>query len=130
MTAHVIPYSYAEAKQAIERASRNQQQAEQLLRQAATKYAEAERQYRKALALRIVELHAEGVAWTVCQDIARGDNHVADLRYERDVAEGVREAQREASFRHAADRRELEQLVDWSKRAPDGADGFEVRRVA
>ncbi|HET6867716.1 MAG TPA: hypothetical protein VFH80_17490, partial [Solirubrobacteraceae bacterium] len=64
--------------------------AEQFMRQAFEDAANAERAYRVALAKKIVELHAGGAAWTVCQDLARGDQSVADLRYRRDVAEGVK----------------------------------------
>jgi hypothetical protein len=56
---------------------------------------------------RIVELHAEGVAWSVAGDIARGDETVAAARYERDVAEAVSQAQEQAGFRLNADRRVL-----------------------
>jgi hypothetical protein len=40
------------------------------------------------------------------QDLAKGDKHVADLRFKRDVAEGIREAAVSALWRHTADRRE------------------------
>jgi hypothetical protein len=126
------PYDFGEAKAAIERAARSQKDAEQHLRDAYTKYAAAERAYRLALAEEIVKLKAEGVAWSSTADLARGDKRVADLRYARDIAEGVREAAAQVAFRHAADRRELEQLIDWSKRvSPDGQyTENDIRRVA
>lgn len=118
---HVPPYSFGEARAAIERASVAQRNAEDRIREAYRDYGEAERAYRKALAVRITELRAEGTPATACADLARGDKHVADLRYRRDVFEGVREAAKSAVWRHTADRRELEQLVDWSRRvSPDG----------
>ncbi|HET6866216.1 MAG TPA: hypothetical protein VFH80_09840, partial [Solirubrobacteraceae bacterium] len=91
--------------------------------------------YRVALAKKIVELHAGGAAWTVCQDLARGDQSVADLRYRRDVAEGVKEAAQNAVWRHTADRKDLGKLVDWSMRvAPDGqheeSSSSSMRRAA
>jgi hypothetical protein len=55
--------------------------------------------------------------------LAKGDQSIADLRYERDVALGVREAARQAVYRHSANRRDLEELVDWSKRR-DLAEGY------
>lgn len=119
--ANVQPYDFGGAKAAIERAARSQKDAEQNLRDAYTKYAAAERAYRLALAEEIIRLKADGVAWSSTADLARGDKHVADLRYARDVSEGVKEAAAQVAFRHAADRRELEQLVSWSMRvAPDG----------
>ncbi|HEX3803149.1 MAG TPA: hypothetical protein VHV75_09935 [Solirubrobacteraceae bacterium] len=110
----VHPYDFGQAKAAIERAARAQKDSEQHLRDAYTKYAAAERAYRLALAEEILRLKADGVAWSSTSDLARGDKHVADLRYARDVADGVKEAAAQVAFRHAADRRELEQLVRWS----------------
>lgn len=123
MTAHVIPYDFAEAKAAASRAARNQQQTEQQLRDASRTLAKAEQAYRLALAKRIVEVHAEGAAWTVAQDLARGSEQVAQLRYERDVARGVLEAAQQAAWRQAADRKDLGRLIDWSSRRPDGGEG-------
>lgn len=132
MSAHAHPYSFGEAKAAIERASRAQKDSEQTLRDTYANYAAAERAYRQALAEEIVKLHAEGVAWSSTSDLARGDKRVADLRYARDVAEGMKDAASQVAFRHAADRRELEQLVDWSRRvAPDGQyTPADIRRAA
>ena len=121
MSGTVQPYDYGEAKAAIERASRAQMAAEEQLRQAYRDFAARERAYRLALAQEIVKLKAEGVAWSSTSDLARGEKHVADLRYHRDVADGVREAAAQSAFRHTADRRELEQLIAWSmKVSPDG----------
>lgn len=116
-----IPYSYGEAKHAIERSSQNMLRAEEFIRDVYRQRAAAERAYRVALAQEITRLKADGVAWSSTADLARGEKHVADLRYLRDVAEGVRESARSASWRHSADRRELEQLIAWSmKIAPEG----------
>lgn len=116
-----LPYDYAEAKAAIERASVAQRHAEAAIKDAYRAYAADEQAYRMALAQEILKLKAEGVAMTVAQDLAKGTKAVADLRFKRDVAEGVREAATSAVWRHTADRRELEQLVSWSMRvAPDG----------
>jgi hypothetical protein len=121
MTAHAHPYSFGEARDICNRASRAMQGAEEFLRDAYRQYAEAERAYRKALADRIVELRADGQPATLTADLARGDKQVAYLRYKRDVAEGLKEAAQTAVWRHTADRRDLTELVNWSKRvAPDG----------
>jgi len=117
----VAPYDFGEAKAAISRAAQLQRSAEDAIRESYRSYGAAERAYRLALAEEIIKMRAEGVAMTVAQDLAKGEKHVADLRYKRDIAEGVREAAKSAIFRHTADRRELEQLVAWSLRvAPDG----------
>lgn len=121
MSGNPSPYDFSQARAAVTTASQNMKNAEDFTRNAHKDAAGAERAYRVALAERIVALHAEGVAWTVCQDLARGDKAVAELRYKRDVAEGVKEAAQGATWRHTADRRDLTELVNWSKRvAPDG----------
>jgi len=48
--------------------------------------ADAEYKYRIALRKEVFRLHVEdSVAWTACQDLARGDEAVAKLRLERDI---------------------------------------------
>ena len=117
----VAPYDWTEAREAVRQASEAMKNAEQARRDASEDLAAKERAYRVALARKIVEVHAEGAAWTVAQDLARGDKRVADLRYERDVAKGVLEAQETASWRQTADRRDLSKLIEWSQRvSPDG----------
>ena len=110
------PFSFGEARAAAHQASLRQVDAERERVQAVEAAAAAELAYRTALARKIVELHAEGVAWSTTADIARGDKTVAELRFKRDVAAGVKEAQEQAGFRLNADRRVLERLVEWSMR--------------
>lgn len=118
------PLDITEARAAARQASENQRSGEELLREAFQKAARAEQAYRKALAVEITRVHAEGGAWTVCADLARGEDTVARLRYERDVALGVKEAAVQASWRHAADRRDVGRFIDWSARI-DLASGGE-----
>jgi DNA-binding transcriptional LysR family regulator len=117
------PWDIGQARAAAHQASQSQAAAEEFIKDAFKQFAEAEEQYRIALAKRIVELRAEGWAATVCQDLARGDVNVARLRRERDIAEGVKEAAVQASWRRSADRRDVEAFIDWSKRR-DLAEGF------
>lgn len=50
------------------------------------KLAEAEQNYKIALRKEVFRLHVEDkVAWTACQDLAKGDETVAKLRMERDI---------------------------------------------
>jgi hypothetical protein len=115
------PYDFTEARNAARKASESQAATENAMLDASRSRAEAERLYRLALAKGILTAHEEGVAWSACQDIARGDTEVARLRYERDVADGVCEALSQAAWRHAADRKDLQRLIAWSERvAPDG----------
>lgn len=121
MSGNPSPYDWSEAKAAIERASLNMKSAEEFTREAFKMAGAAEKAYRVALARRIVELRADGTPATVCLDLAKGDPQIADLRYRRDVAEGVKEAAKSATWRHTADRKDLTGLVEWSRRvAPDG----------
>lgn len=115
------PYDFAGAKRAHARASRDMTAAADFRAECATKYADAEKRYREALAKQIVREHDQGAAWTVAQDLARGAPAVAELRRERDVAEGMKDAAEQLAWKTSADRRGLEQLVSWSMRvAPDG----------
>lgn len=111
------PWSFEQARQAARIATTSQRATEGELRRAAAGAAEAERAYRCALATKIVELRAAGEAATVSADLARGDKAVADLRYRRDVAEGVREATSQAAWRAAADRKDTASFIAWSMRA-------------
>lgn len=117
------PYDFGQARAAAAAASREQANAEEAIREAAKAAAIAEETYRVALAKRIVELKAEGVAWSSTADLARGDKDVARLKRERDIAEGVREAMSQAAWRRAADRRDTERFIDWSARR-DIAEGY------
>ena len=110
------PWSIEEARAAANMASAQQKGSEQVLREATQKLADAERAYRMALAQSITRHRAEGHAATVCADLARGDRAVAQLRWDRDVAQGVVDAAQQASWRHAADRRDVARFADWSMR--------------
>lgn len=48
-------------------------------------YAEAERDYRIALAKKILKLKEEGFAATLTNDLAKGDEGVANLKMARDI---------------------------------------------
>lgn len=111
------PFDFAQAVAATRRAAEAQRDAEQARRDAAADLAEKERAYRVALAREIVRQHAdEGAAWTVAQDLARGNPAVADLRYARDVAKGVLDAAEQRAWRHTADRKDMTEFITWSRR--------------
>lgn len=110
------PWSFGQARQMCRSASAAQEQAEKSMREAWRDYAERERAYRKALAEKILQLRADGMAVTAAGDVARGDSHVADLKFARDVAEGVREVQAQAAWRRVADRKDAQRFADWSQR--------------
>lgn len=112
----IAPYDFGEAVAAARRAAEAQKAGEQAVRDASADLAERERDFRRALARKIVEVHAGGAAWTVAQDLARGDDGVADLRYARDVAQGVLEAAQQRAWRHTADRKDVLEFINWSRR--------------
>ena len=112
----VAPYTFAEACERIALASEAQADAEDLLRRTSADAADAEEAYRVALAQMIVHMHDQGVAWTVCQDLARGNIEVASLRKLRDIAAGSRDAAAQVGWRLTADRKDLTQMIAWSMR--------------
>lgn len=111
-----MPYTFDEAVAASLTAGRDQQDTEDQLRKLSDKLAQAEHVYRMALASEIKRQHDLGVAWTTSEDLARGAMHVAELRSVRDRAKGKLEAASQRSWRHAADRRDISQLILWSRR--------------
>lgn len=57
------------------------------------KKAETERDYRKALAIEILRLKSDGMPATLILDVARGN--LADLKFERDMAEEMYKSARD-----------------------------------
>jgi hypothetical protein len=110
------PWDFDQARAAARQASSTQRSAEDFIREAYKDFAVKEEAYRVALALRITELHAEGVAWSSTADLARGDKMVARLRRERDIAEGVKEAAAQAGWRASKDRDDVHAFIGWSQR--------------
>lgn len=110
------PWTFAEATAKCRQAAVAQSHAEDAYLAAARDFAAKEEAYRKALAAEIVKTHADGVAWSTAPDLARGDETVARLRMERDIAEGVREAMEQALWRMAANRKDAQRFADWSQR--------------
>lgn len=59
-------------------------------------YAQAERDYKVALAQRILAEREKGTPVTIISDICKGDTEIARLRFERDCAEVVYKSALEA----------------------------------
>ncbi len=68
------------------------------------------------MAKHILESRNAGHPATLCADLARGDALVAKLRVSRDVADGLYEAMKQASWRHNNDRKDAQRFADWSMR--------------
>lgn len=58
-------------------------------------YAIKEKKYRVALSQKLTELRAKGEKVTHLADIARGIPEIADLRFDRDIAEGLKKSAEE-----------------------------------
>ena len=58
--------------------------------------AQAERDYKVALAKKIMQEREKGTPVTIMSDICKGDNEIARLRFERDCAEVVYKSAMEA----------------------------------
>ena len=63
----------------------------EVLKQRGQKKADKERNYRIALAKKILLLRDEKIPVTIINDLARGDEEIAKLKFERDVAETLYE---------------------------------------
>lgn len=111
----LAPWEFGEAVEKDRAASLAQRMTEDFLRSAYRDFAEAEAAYRQSLASEIVRQHADGAAWTVAPDLARGQRTVAELRMKRDIADGVVEAAKQAAWRAASDRKSVARFTEWSR---------------
>lgn len=59
-------------------------------------YAQAEHDYRVAMAKKVLLERDKGTPVTIISDVCRGDSEIAKLRFERDVAEVVYKLAQEA----------------------------------
>jgi hypothetical protein len=116
------PWSFDDSLLHARQASRSQEQAEQELKKAFTGAANAQQEYRVALAQKILELRAEGLPATLCQDLAKGDPKVSSLRLKWDISEGVKEAMQQAAWRRTADRKDVQSFIHWSRRKDEEED--------
>ena len=110
------PWTLPEAREAVHDAAAAQAKAEDRVKDAYRAFAEAEAAYRRQLAIRILEYKAEGIAITMCGELARGDERVSELRRSRDIAEGAREAAVASLWRMNANRKDVRAFATWSQR--------------
>lgn len=66
------------------------------LKKRGIKYAEAERDYKVAIAKKIMDEREKGTPVTIIGDVCRGNADIAKLRFERDCAEVVYKSAMEA----------------------------------
>lgn len=124
-----MSWLWQEAQEQMAVSAAAQERAEQEVRECAEVAAQAERDYRVALHKRIVTLRGEGTAATACESLAKGEPEIADLRYRRDVAEGVLVAAKAAVYRKRDDRADTLQLARWAmaREMADGSIGDDKR---
>lgn len=79
--------------------------------------AEAEREYRMAKAEKELELRAQGFPVTLIPDLAKGDERISLLAFQRDCAEGLVDANREAELlcKKRIDARREQLQREWSQ---------------
>ena len=110
------PLKIVEARQAQFKASELQRDLADELARAHKAVAEKEFRYRVALTARIKQLHNDdGMAITMCEKVAKGEESLAVLRRERDEARGDLAQIEQNAYRMGADRRGLDGLVRWSE---------------
>ena len=80
-------------------------------------YAQAEQDYRIALAKKILAHRAEGMPVTILSDVCRGDPEIARLKLERDIAETVYKSAMEAIQAYKLQIRILDAQIEreWSR---------------
>lgn len=80
-------------------------------------YAQAERDYRMALAKKILAERDKGTPVTIISDVCRGDREIAGLKFNRDVAETVYDAAKEACNVYKLEIRTLDEQItrEWGK---------------
>jgi hypothetical protein len=118
-----LPWEITQARDALADASRQQHDHQDTVRDAVKAAARADQSYRVARARKTAELRDSNMAATLCDTLARGDQEIAQLAHDAAVAEGDREIAIQEGWRLHANRRDTEQLADWSKRR-DLAEGY------
>lgn len=111
-----LPWEIEDARDVLAEASRQQADHEETIKEAVKAAARADQLYRVALAHKIAQLREEGMAASLCEKIARGDERIAGLAYDAAVAEGNREIAVQEGWRLHANRKDSQQLADWSRR--------------
>lgn len=80
-------------------------------------YAQAERDYRTALAKKILTERDKGTPVTIISDVCRGDREIAGLKFNRDVCETAYDAAKEACNVYKIEIRTLDEQIarEWGK---------------
>lgn len=76
-----------EVTQALYKTSKRLDDGSYVITTKAKAYAQAEKIYRIELAKEIMRLKAQGIPVTLIKELAKGNEHVADLKFNRDLAQ-------------------------------------------
>lgn len=97
--------------QAIEAALEAQMDAVEDFKRTGIDRAQKEREYRKALCRKELELRADGFPVTITSDVAKGCDEVEALRFDRDCADVLFEAAKHSIFTGNVQLRVLESML-------------------
>lgn len=111
-----LPWEIETAREVLAEASRQQHAHQEKIKDAVRDAARSDQLYRVALARRMAELRESGMAASLCKELARGDEAIALLAYEAAITEGNREIAVQEGWRLHANRKDSQELADWSKR--------------
>jgi hypothetical protein len=117
------PLDYEEGRSAMKAAGENVRAAERELSDQIDRKAEAEREYRRALARKLIALRADGMAATLAKDLARGDEEVLAYSHARDIAADMVKFRHEVLEDRRGDRASLHKLVDYSMKVTPSWEG-------
>ena len=118
-----LPWDVQQAYTVLAAASRAQHEHQEQIKAAVKEAAHADHLHRVALANKIAELRDGGQAAALCSKLAQGDETISLLARDAAVKEGDREIAVQEGWRLHASRKDLQELVDWSKRR-DLAEGY------
>ena len=118
-----LPWDMQEAYSVLQKASRAQHDHQEEIKKAVKAAAHADHLHRVALANKIAELRDAGTAAALCSKLAQGDETISLLARDAAEKEGDREIAVQEGWRLHASRKDLQELVDWSKRR-DLAEGY------
>jgi hypothetical protein len=118
-----LPWEIQDARDVLAQASRDQSDQQEKIRDAVKAAARANHLHRVALARVIGKLRDAGKPVAVLSKLAQGDEAISLLRMEADEAEGDKEIAVQEGWRLNANRKDSQELADWSKRR-ELAEGY------
>jgi VIT1/CCC1 family predicted Fe2+/Mn2+ transporter len=125
------PLDYEDARAAMKAAGANVRAAENELSEQIGRAADAEAEFRRALASKVITLRADGNSATLAETLARGSDEVLTYSRARDVAAGMVKFRHEVLEDRRGDRASLHKLVDYSMKVTSGWEAAsDARRAA